>query len=72
MVSTTAVLSQWCEELGRLMLLRHQNRTRNSTAMEATVAADRTQSQNAAMEVAKAAALYAASQHIQQRPYGTG
>ena len=53
-VSTTAVLSQWCEELGRLKLLRHQN----NTAMEATVA-----SQNAAMEVAKAAALCASMEY---------
>ena len=57
-----AVLGQWCEELGRLMLLRHQNRTRQ---MEV----GRNQSQTAAMEIAKAAALYAANQHM-QRPYG--
>ena len=44
------------------MLLRHQNRTRQ---MEV----GRNQSQTAAMEIAKAAALYAANQHM-QRPYG--
>ena len=63
----TALLGQWCEELGRLMLLRHQNRTRNNVAMEA----NRGQSQNAAMEIAKAAAAYAANQQM-QRPFGAG
>ena len=63
----TALLGQWCEELGRLMLLRHQNRTRNNVAMEAS----RGQSQTAAMEIAKAAAAYAANQQM-QRPFGAG
>lgn len=64
----SAVLAQWGEELGKLMLLRHQNRKMNSTA-SANMDPSRSQSQNAAFEIAKAAALYAANQHM-QRPYG--
>ena len=55
-----AVLAQWCEELGRLMLMRHHSMTARATGV-----ADMNQgSQQTALQIAQAAAAHAASQQL--------
>ena len=66
-VTFAALLSQWVDELSKLMLMRHNN-------MAARVRAppqDMSQSQQAAMQIAQAAAAHAAS-HTSARQYHHG
>ena len=56
-----AMLTHWCEELGRLMLVRHHNIT---ARVQGTMDVNR-DPQQAAMQIAQAAAVHAAS-HKQQ------
>jgi len=57
---SSAVLTQWCEELGRLMLMRH-----DSMAARVTGAVDMNQgSQQTALQIAQAAAVHAARQQL--------
>ena len=56
----TAMLTQWCEELGRLMLMRH-NRM-------AAISDVNRPSHQSAMAIAQAAAAHAASQQMNKQP----
>ena len=58
--SLSAILAQWCEELGRLMLMRHHSMTARATGVP-----DMNQgSQQTALQIAQAAAAHAASQQL--------
>lgn len=54
------MLTHWCEELGRLMLVRHHNIT---ARVQGTVDVNRDPQQ-----IAQAAAVHAASQHVNRQP----
>ena len=60
-----AVLTHWCEDLGKLMLVRHHNIT---ARVQGTMDMNR-DPQQAAIQIAQAAAVHAASQHVNKQPF---
>ena len=60
-----AMLTHWCEDLGRLMLVRHHN---INARVQGTMDVNR-DPQQAAIQIAQAAAAHAANQHMNKQPY---